>query len=1327
MDLNNGLNLDGLPDTVATGDYRYAENVVLDNTFKLPTNENGLTSFLKGGEVTFDDIAGIISYDKGIIIFHKILTDNYITQFDTNTETIIKQINCGTYIDFNKTQPVRGTYTYSQNGSLIIIFGCGVDGNWEDKIINFNDYIYTNGVYTLTSIDFYKTDLNPNVVFPKINSTIIKGSLLAGSYQIAVAYKIGNEYTNYSLLSLPEYIYNGDMNFNGDEGSAPNTITNCGINYNFEHLDINYMFYKIAIIYNDGTNFKVYNSKDISTNIDSYKLNNIDVLNISSLDDTLINSIFYSNSESFNVMNNRLYRANIKTNTINQFDIIAQNIANNLSLKLVTTTLNLNTPANPNYINPKDIYSKQLIKFQSNEVYALYFTIGDKKGNVIGSYPINTDTISGGLSKVSSSNNNFTCKVTYSSDGLNYIFTLNRITTIDIVISYLETITHLMNDNTTTVHTRNSSVTILANTLTTIQLIVPYNVEGSSRNGSYVVTILNITPTTDSLSTILDYAYLIPNENTDIIEDNNVKYTINNIEVELPSNINVLLGDLYNNIGFWCIHRATRNNSNSKIYTQGIATAGSLQSINAAEDAFPKPFVWIANPFNNWLTSDYNKKFSYFENGNFKPDKYPIRFYSFEDLFNRNSNFPINTKIETISRYYPELVDSANKDTNASIYEIGKVINIAYINRTNNTEKKYTANSNIQEQKLLSPNNISISNFYQESTRQLKLEENSTNFTIAKNGVVNTDNAKRLFRCNIYNSNTDYYANIYNENLVLCSKLNRIIDTTIVANGDTFYSDFYIRFKRLSVNNQPNNNTDIPVFESKYISDLDTTLTTSEPVYKLEFNIRFLVESKYNIHARYWKGDYPEIDNPINTVEQVGYNKVYNLQNDENVVSAVDIINDLDRQKISNVYSSRIIKSVTSNVESNQLGFRKYLALDYYDMPYNRRAIKALYSTYKNMYIQQELALSIASVKDIISYQDGATYVGTGQLFDRQPTEVFPTGYGYVGCESYYNTGICDLGYWVIDAVQSQIFLITDESATILTEGKCKRWFKDKLRGVNPFINQGSYITYDRQLKRFLLTVTNPDASKSFTISYVPEIKNWLSFHFYTPMYGTYTRNDTYYLINIDTSKFTIFKYVDSIKSQIKTSSILNPLRRNITTIQDMIISIYHNDYSSINKFYEAISWDTSFVINNTDIYDKTFTKLNITSDSQSTGNIDLNINKEWFEADSGVYKDNVWFFNKIYDIVKDNKINIFNPSATDIYDTFNINEDNLNQSLEWFDISQFISTFVAVSFVFDNLYYTSKGERKGLTATLINPTEEAFQPTFSLKDIDFNYKQNNR
>jgi len=140
------------------------------------------------------------------------------------------------------------------------------------------------------------------------------------------------------------------------------------------------------------------------------------------------------------------------------------------------------------------------------------------------------------------------------------------------------------------------------------------------------------------------------------------------------------------------------------------------------------------------------------------------------------------------------------------------------------------------------------------------------------------------------------------------------------------------------------------------------------------------------------------------------------------------------------------------------------------------------------------------------------------------------------------------------------------------------------------------------------------------------------------------------------------------------------------------------------------------------DIFDKTFTKLNITNDSQNTGNIDLNVNKEWWEATSGVYKNNFWFFNLIYDIVKDNKINIFNPTPTNIYNAFDINEANLNHSLEWFEISQFISTFACVTFIFDNLYYSANGNIKGLTSA-----ENKLQPTISLKDIDFTYKQNMR
>ena len=200
-------------------------------------------------------------------------------------------------------------------------------------------------------------------------------------------------------------------------------------------------------------------------------------------------------------------------------------------------------------------------------------------------------------------------------------------------------------------------------------------------------------------------------------------------------------------------------------------------------------------------------------------------------------------------------------------------------------------------------------------------------------------------------------------------------------------------------------------------------------------------------------------------------------------------------------------------------------------MPYNRNAIVALNATYKNLYIQQELALSIASIKDVISYEDGTTYVGSGQLFDRQPTEVIPTGYGFLGCENYFNTGITDLGLWVIDNVQSIIALITDESINLISNGNNQNWFNNKLRGNNPFINEGCFITYDnsdKQLKRLILTIHQENK----TISYIPAIKNWFSFHSYIPRFGAYTRNDTYYFFDRFTSGGVahnkLFKYYNS-------------------------------------------------------------------------------------------------------------------------------------------------------------------------------------------------------
>ena len=42
MQLNKGLNLDTLPENAQSGDFRFAANMTLDNTYRFPVNEHGI-------------------------------------------------------------------------------------------------------------------------------------------------------------------------------------------------------------------------------------------------------------------------------------------------------------------------------------------------------------------------------------------------------------------------------------------------------------------------------------------------------------------------------------------------------------------------------------------------------------------------------------------------------------------------------------------------------------------------------------------------------------------------------------------------------------------------------------------------------------------------------------------------------------------------------------------------------------------------------------------------------------------------------------------------------------------------------------------------------------------------------------------------------------------------------------------------------------------------------------------------------------------------------------------------------------------------------------
>jgi len=1339
MKLNKGLALDPIPSTAQTGDYRYAQNVILDNTFQFPKNEDGLKAAnINNVDIEFSSVCGIIPFDKGVIMFyyHKVNADFIpaITVMYTNQiiadppysyEYLSRPILLP-QLQFVPYQPIRGTVSYNRNGDLICIFSCGVNGDWEDKIINITKFNNTtnypsdtNGNYTFTNKDFYLLDLNQNVSFPKITDTIITGSLLTGSYQFAVCYKLDIEYSNYSLLSLPRYIYGYNTDYKGNDGLKPNTLSDKGIQVNCVDLDTNYEFYRLAVIYNNGTSFVVYTTPDIKTTTPTFSITLLDVLTLGSLDATLTNSIYYSNSESLDIMNNRLYRANLKTIKSDFYDIEGQALANALSLKLISSNIDTSQLSTPK--------SKQFIKFQSNEVYALYFTLGDKKGNVIGSYPINTNLLTG-LTKAKSPSI-VTTITGYSGNFLGSVppttvgAILSRNVTVATIVGF--TVKLYYNTGSDLVHyNAYMSVTVPIGSNTASGTLTMPSIPGGYTYHHATAIADSIVPDIDPSAAVLDYVYQIPDENLGTTENTQVQYTINTIQVTLPNNVSTILSNSYNNIGFWCIHRAIRNNTNSKIYTQGIAIAGQLQRLLPAGEVNTDPQFWDDNPDIYWTASDNHDmdKYSYFPDYKMLDGReYPIRFYSFEDLYNRNSNFPINANIDVIS-WYSKHIDwtTTFKDVSGSkalwldrIFQMYRSDPIWTAYTTDDIpEAKYSHKVLIKSQALLEDNNADILNFYREATRQLKLEDNENNFTIAKQGNIGSLNYRSLFRANVYTNAIEYYKYIFDETLELCTVLNKITDLTITAKGDTFYSDFYLRLKRLYPN-FPNNSASIPIFPTTKLYDSEYLKGIA-----YSYEMRFLIESKYNIHARYWTGDYPDYDNPIKTSTVEGYNKVYNLQDTENVVTAIDVVNDLDRQQLSNYYPSRIIKSTKTNIEVNQLGFRKYLALDYFDMPYNRGAIRHIASTYKNLYIQQELCLSIASVKDVVSYQDGTTYVGSGDLFDRQPVEVIPTGYGFIGCRDYFNCGMSDIGFWTIDLIQGIISLITDDKVKLISEGKNKEWLKTNLmyednEATNPFTGIGYFITYDHYHKRLLLTMSN-----RYTLSYVPEINNWLSFHYYKPQFGIYTRDRTYLfedrtkIVNgSGISYLKPFFFDPNYKGQYSdsTKTIGDNMPKDISP---MIISIYTSDESEKNKLWETLYWDSKLNINNFDIYNQTFTELFIHNDTQCTGRKSINdYSQEFCDSISGVNKKELWMFNQIFDYVSNNKAPFLN-NFTEFLANFNYNKD-------WMDISKLMSTFACVTLFFDNYYYALDGQSKVNDVTQHN----MYKPSVLLKDLYLQYK----
>jgi hypothetical protein len=338
----------------------------------------------------------------------------------------------------------------------------------------------------------------------------------------------------------------------------------------------------------------------------------------------------------------------------------------------------------------------------------------------------------------------------------------------------------------------------------------------------------------------------------------------------------------------------------------------------------------------------------------------------------------------------------------------------------------------------------------------------------------------------------------------------------------------------------------------------------------------FLVESNYNLDYRYGENNkakdfYPHVGDIIEWTQQTHvpisednyyfYNKDYSKQNVENLGTILN--NDFKQSKEDCKVShpNRTINSLQDNDQNDRFdGNLIFLANNYNEAPKSAGKLKLVKGLDNSrILILQENGYSIAN--SYISQQTNIAQstVGTNTLFNKTlPVQYLKTDLGFGGTQTsaYVAT---EFGSFWVDNVRGHILNLTDNVQNIV-QPEDQWWFKENLPFKilqdfpevdidNNYKYFGNCIVYDARFKKIIFTKRDAQlkeewrgfveyqgdlfydkvnkkhilptdetyfCNKSFTISYSPLYKDFISFHSFTPNY--YSPNQNYYSSGINYS-----------------------------------------------------------------------------------------------------------------------------------------------------------------------------------------------------------------
>lgn len=320
--------------------------------------------------------------------------------------------------------------------------------------------------------------------------------------------------------------------------------------------------------------------------------------------------------------------------------------------------------------------------------------------------------------------------------------------------------------------------------------------------------------------------------------------------------------------------------------------------------------------------------------------------------------------------------------------------------------------------------------------------------------------------------------------------------------------------------------------------------------------------SKHKLNILNYEKDDKDSSNETMWDNFYGYDISYHKQGDTKTA--------IPNPKYINEYydfPTRIIRSQEQDFTSLDR-FRTFLDSDYLDLPKNRGEITNLAILDNILIIHMERALYRTKGREQLVTGDFRAFLGSGNIFEIKPDELRTTTHGFAGTSSPKGTVEFEGGYFFINDEAKKIYLMTDGVAD-LTEIGMRGFFRENLTwflddvidkkhipfiglsadydseynrilftkvdysptqellddmanaeeySVNPPPGAYKYVTFNYETGKFRqhnhqydfdIEYNSPTyfVDKSFTISYLPEIQAWISFHSYMPLF--YFSNST--------------------------------------------------------------------------------------------------------------------------------------------------------------------------------------------------------------------------